>query len=75
MFGQVRDRSVLLDDTVVVMPLDQLRQRLEHIDEAAYYPLLEDEYVISLVIINIQLNICYINHMVDNETHVVLYWY
>lgn len=43
MFGQVRDRSVLLDDKVVTLPLDQLRQRLEHIDATAYYPLLEDE--------------------------------
>ncbi len=45
MFGQVRDRSVLLDDKVVTLPLDQLRQRLEHIDATAYYPLLEDEWV------------------------------
>ena len=29
LFGETRDRSMLLDDTVVVLPLDQLRQVYE----------------------------------------------
>ncbi|KAK2151091.1 hypothetical protein LSH36_376g04007 [Paralvinella palmiformis] len=41
MFHECRDRSILLDDTVVILPLDQLRQRLHHVDAACYYPLLE----------------------------------
>ena len=47
MFGQMRDQSVLLDDTVILLSLDQLRQRLANIDEVAYYPLLEEEWVLQ----------------------------
>ncbi|XP_013390013.1 TBC domain-containing protein kinase-like protein [Lingula anatina] len=42
-FGQSRDSSDLLDETVILLNLDQLRQRLKDIPEEAYYPLLEDE--------------------------------
>ncbi|XP_077869431.1 TBC domain-containing protein kinase-like protein, partial [Saccoglossus kowalevskii] len=43
MYGLVRDSSFLLDDTITILSIDQLRKRLENIDETAYYPLLEDE--------------------------------
>ncbi|PWA29340.1 hypothetical protein CCH79_00014017 [Gambusia affinis] len=42
-FGQGRDRSFLLDDTTVTLPLCQLRNRLKDVAGEAYYPLLEDE--------------------------------
>ncbi|CAJ1052387.1 TBC domain-containing protein kinase-like protein isoform X1 [Xyrichtys novacula] len=42
-FGQRRDRSFLLDDTTVTLPLCQLRNRLKDVAGEAYYPLLEDE--------------------------------
>lgn len=42
-FGQKRDQSELLDNTVIVLSQEQLRNRLKHVGEAAYYPLLEDE--------------------------------
>ncbi|KAI0219641.1 TBC domain-containing protein kinase-like protein [Lamellibrachia satsuma] len=44
MFGEKRDRSVLLDDVTVTLSLDCLRQRLQNLDETAYYILLEDEH-------------------------------
>ncbi|PVD34294.1 hypothetical protein C0Q70_05563 [Pomacea canaliculata] len=44
MFGQERDKAELLDRTVVILPQEQLRNRLKDIEERAYYPLLEDEY-------------------------------
>lgn len=43
MFGQGRDRSYLLDDTIVTLSLCQLRNRLKDVVGEAYYPLLEDE--------------------------------
>ncbi|XP_074650815.1 TBC domain-containing protein kinase-like protein isoform X2 [Tubulanus polymorphus] len=43
MFGQVKDQSSLYNKTVVVLSFEQLRQRLENLDETAYYPLLEGE--------------------------------
>ena len=43
MYGKERDTSSLNDDTVVILSLDQLRKRLENIEEEAYYPLLGDE--------------------------------
>ncbi|GCC26300.1 hypothetical protein chiPu_0004716 [Chiloscyllium punctatum] len=42
-FGQVRDRSFLLDDTTLTLPLCQLRNRLKDVAGEAFYPLLEDE--------------------------------
>lgn len=42
-FGQSRDRAELLDNTIVTLSQEQLRNRLSDIDETAYYPLLEDE--------------------------------
>ncbi|XP_037546336.1 TBC domain-containing protein kinase-like protein [Nematolebias whitei] len=42
-FGQCRDRSFLLDDTTVTLPLCQLRNRLKDVAGEAYFPLLEDE--------------------------------
>ncbi|ELU03407.1 hypothetical protein CAPTEDRAFT_220004 [Capitella teleta] len=42
-FGEGRDRSTLLDCTVVILSQDQLRQRLKHVEPAAFYPLLEEE--------------------------------
>uniref|UniRef100_V9KC16 TBC domain-containing protein kinase-like protein n=1 Tax=Callorhinchus milii TaxID=7868 RepID=V9KC16_CALMI len=42
-FGQGRDRSFLLDDTTVTLPLCQLRNRLKDVAGEAFYPLLEDE--------------------------------
>ncbi|XP_070553007.1 TBC domain-containing protein kinase-like protein [Ptychodera flava] len=42
-YGLVRDYSFLLDDTTICISIEPLRKRLENIDAAAYYPLLEDE--------------------------------
>ncbi|XP_071951591.1 TBC domain-containing protein kinase-like protein isoform X2 [Antedon mediterranea] len=42
-FGLERDTSALFDDTIIPLSLDQLRERLQNVDEEAYYPLLEDE--------------------------------
>ncbi|CAH1778018.1 unnamed protein product [Owenia fusiformis] len=42
-FGAERDSSVLFDDHILVLSLDQLKQRLSNLDETAYYPLLEEE--------------------------------
>ncbi|KAK7503784.1 hypothetical protein BaRGS_00004907 [Batillaria attramentaria] len=42
-FGQERDQAELLDRTIIILPQDQLRNRLKDIPETAYYPLLEDE--------------------------------
>ena len=39
-FGQPRDESSLLDQTRVILPLNQLRTRLENIPPEAYYPLI-----------------------------------
>ncbi|NXA16161.1 TBCK protein, partial [Sapayoa aenigma] len=41
-FGQGRDRSSLLDDTIVTLSLCQLRNRLKDVGGEAFYPLLED---------------------------------
>ncbi|XP_041457322.1 TBC domain-containing protein kinase-like protein [Lytechinus variegatus] len=40
MHGKERDTSSLNDDTVVILSLEQLKKRLENIEEEAYYPLL-----------------------------------
>ncbi|KAL4235012.1 hypothetical protein ACF0H5_006650 [Mactra antiquata] len=45
--GQGRDQMELLDETVVLLSQDQLRQRLSDIDEKSYYKLLEDESTIT----------------------------
>uniref|UniRef100_UPI00398F4B54 TBC domain-containing protein kinase-like protein n=1 Tax=Pristiophorus japonicus TaxID=55135 RepID=UPI00398F4B54 len=42
-FGQVRDRSFLLDDTTLTLSLCQLKNRLKDVAGEAFYPLLEDE--------------------------------
>ncbi|KAH0615901.1 hypothetical protein JD844_026521 [Phrynosoma platyrhinos] len=42
-FGQVRDRSFLLDDTTITLSLCQLRNRLKDVAGEAFYPLLEDD--------------------------------
>uniref|UniRef100_T1J4P7 TBC domain-containing protein kinase-like protein n=1 Tax=Strigamia maritima TaxID=126957 RepID=T1J4P7_STRMM len=42
-FGQKKDRAFLLDETVVILPLDQLRQRLSKVKPEAYYPLVIEE--------------------------------
>ncbi|XP_033118015.1 TBC domain-containing protein kinase-like protein [Anneissia japonica] len=42
-FGLERDSSSLYDDTIIPLSLDQLRDRLQNVEEEAYYPLLEDE--------------------------------
>ncbi|XP_072112497.1 TBC domain-containing protein kinase-like protein [Mobula birostris] len=42
-FGQVRDRSFLLDDTTLMLSLCQLKNRLKDVAGEAFYPLLEDE--------------------------------
>ncbi|KAK7096693.1 TBC domain-containing protein kinase-like protein [Littorina saxatilis] len=44
-FGQERDQAELLDRTIIVLSQEQLRSRLQDIEETAYYPLLEDESV------------------------------
>ncbi|ESO83835.1 hypothetical protein LOTGIDRAFT_132681 [Lottia gigantea] len=41
--GHIRDQGELLDQTKVVLSQDQLRNRLQDIEEKAYYPLLEDD--------------------------------
>ncbi|XP_030836692.1 TBC domain-containing protein kinase-like protein [Strongylocentrotus purpuratus] len=43
MHGKERDTSSLNDDTVVILSLEQLKKRLENIEEEAYYPLLGDD--------------------------------
>lgn len=42
-FGQKRDQSELLDNTMIALSQEQLRNRLKDIGDAFYYPLLEDE--------------------------------
>ncbi|XP_048467290.1 TBC domain-containing protein kinase-like protein [Rhincodon typus] len=49
-FGQVRDRSFLLDDTTLTLPLCQLRNRLKDVAGEAFYPLLEDEPLSSIAL-------------------------
>ncbi|KAL3878639.1 hypothetical protein ACJMK2_030970 [Sinanodonta woodiana] len=44
-FGQVRDSAELLNNTVILLSQEQLRNRLADINETAYYPLLEDENI------------------------------
>ncbi|XP_047121635.1 TBC domain-containing protein kinase-like protein isoform X3 [Schistocerca piceifrons] len=40
-FGQIRDRTSMLDLRVVPLPLDTLVQRLAHVPPTSYYPLIE----------------------------------
>eukprot|EP00794_Sanderia_malayensis_P007217 gene7217-8025_t len=43
-YGLERERERMLDETTVAMSLDKLRQKLQNVDESAYYPLIvEDE--------------------------------
>ncbi|XP_071087688.1 TBC domain-containing protein kinase-like protein [Haliotis cracherodii] len=42
-YGQPRDDAELLDNTIIILSQEQLRNRLKDIEETAYYPLLEDE--------------------------------
>ncbi|XP_076117916.1 TBC domain-containing protein kinase-like protein [Mytilus galloprovincialis] len=42
-FGQKRDRAELLDNTIVVLSQEQLRNRLSEVDEKAYYPLIHTD--------------------------------
>ncbi|XP_013793226.1 TBC domain-containing protein kinase-like protein, partial [Limulus polyphemus] len=41
-FGQKKDSAFFLNDTVIILPLDQLKQRLKDIDPVIYYPLIEN---------------------------------
>ncbi|KAL5477249.1 hypothetical protein EMCRGX_G024018 [Ephydatia muelleri] len=40
-YGITSDRVALYDGTVVILPLDQLKKRLEHLTVPDYYPLME----------------------------------
>ncbi|KAG8179024.1 hypothetical protein JTE90_011971 [Oedothorax gibbosus] len=40
-FGHEKDRAYLLDDSVLVLPLEPLRHRLRDVDYDVYYPLIE----------------------------------
>ena len=42
-FGQKRDRAELLDDTIVILSQEQLRNRLSEVDEKSYYPLIHTD--------------------------------
>ncbi|EDO40792.1 predicted protein [Nematostella vectensis] len=42
-FGAEKDKILLLDETTVPLSLLQLRERLRHLDEAVYYPLIEED--------------------------------
>ncbi|KAI8510469.1 hypothetical protein Bbelb_113850 [Branchiostoma belcheri] len=42
-FGHEKERKHLLDDTTILLSLEELRQRLENIDDTAFFPLLEDD--------------------------------
>ncbi|XP_035681915.1 TBC domain-containing protein kinase-like protein [Branchiostoma floridae] len=46
-FGHEKERKHLLDDTTILLSLEELRQRLENIDDTAFFPLLEDERTTS----------------------------
>lgn len=39
--GKSKERGLLLDQTVIVLPLNELRKRLNDIPADDYYPLLE----------------------------------
>jgi hypothetical protein len=40
-FGKSKERGLLLDKTVVLLPLNELRKRLNNIPPEDYFPLLE----------------------------------
>jgi len=41
--GMKKDRLLLLDETIVPASMTQLRERLQHVDPSAYFPLIEED--------------------------------